>query len=470
MHKHTMHNTITIAFAVLAVFLAAAPARADVPPEQVDRIFAQWSRPDSPGCVVGIIKDGRYVLQRGYGMANLDYAIPNSPEMVYYVGSVSKQFTAAAIALLAQDGKIGLDDPVSKYLPEVAHLPSMTVRQLVHHTAGLRDIYVLMSLAGIRMEDVFPDPDAIALIARQKELNFTPGSEYLYSNSGYLFLAQIVRRVAGESLRVFAEKRIFGPLGMTQTHFHDEPYHVFRNRVVSYAEEGGHYRISYLANFDKIGAGGLYTTLGDLLKWDQNFYENRLGSDFLEMMHTRGVLTSGEPIPYAFGLQIGEYRGLKTVRHSGSLMGFKADYLRFPDQRFSVATLCNLESINPTSLNNQVAELYLGAQMTTRTASEASTTTAARQPVRAATPPAMLPELVGSYRSDELDTTYRIELQRGELRMHGGLPATRVLTQVEGDTFRAGTYSVRFQRDTTGRVTGFTVQAGRVQNIRFVKD
>jgi CubicO group peptidase (beta-lactamase class C family) len=456
--------------ALLVLFLWTTHAAADVHPAQVDRIFAQWNRPDSPGCVVGVIKDGRYLLQRGYGMANLDYAIPNSPEMVYYVGSVSKQFTAAAIALLAKDGRIGLDDQVSKYLPEVVHLPPMTVRQLVHHTAGVRDIYVLMSLAGIRMEDVFPEADAIALIARQKELNFAPGAEYLYSNSGYLFLAQIVKRVTGESLRVFADKRIFGPLGMTQTHFHDEPYHVFKNRVVSYAEESGQYRISYLANFDKIGAGGLYTTLGDLLKWDQNFYENRLGDGFLDLMHTRGVLTSGETIPYAFGVQVGEYRGLKTVRHSGSLMGFKADFVRFPNQRVSIATLCNLESINPTSLNNQLADLYLAGEMTQPASATPSSSSPQRRDSRTSSARPPLPELVGNYRSDELDTTYRLELLEGELRMHGGLPAMRVLTHADGDTFRAGSYTVRFERDAGGRVTGFTIQAGRVQNIRFVKE
>ena len=387
--------------------------------------------------------------------------------MTYYVGSVSKQFTAAAIALLVRDGQIHLDDPVSKYIPEVAHLPRMTIRQLVHHTGGVRDIYVLMALAGIRMEDVLPEADAINLIARQKELNFAPGSEYLYSNSGYLFLAQIVKRVTGKSLRVFADERIFQPLGMTHTHFHDEPYHVLNNRVISYAPAEGGYRISYLLNFDKIGAGGLYTTLGDLLKWDQNFYQNKLGAGFLETIHTRGVRNSGDTLTYAFGLQIDRYRALPVVRHSGSLMGFKADIVRFPDQRFSVITLCNLESINPTALNNQVADLYLAKQLAP-VAARPNTPAPGQVAEKAATVTYSADDFVGSYRSDELNVTYRVERVNGGLRVLGGIPSQRTLTAVERDVFRGAGYTFRFERE-QNRVVSFTVQAGRVQNIRFRK-
>jgi CubicO group peptidase (beta-lactamase class C family) len=457
----------TVGASAILLFALNNAAAAQVTPQQVDRVFARWDRKDSPGCALGVVQNGAFVYQRGYGSANLDYGIPNGPDMTYYVGSVSKQFTAAAIALLARDGQINLDDPVSKYIPEVAHLPRMTIRQLVHHTGGVRDIYVLMSLAGIRMEDVLPEADAINLITRQKELNFAPGSEYLYSNSGYLFLAQIVKRVTGKSLRVFADERIFQPLGMTHTHFHDEPYHVLNNRVISYAPAGDGFRISYLLNFDKIGAGGLYTTLGDLLKWDQNFYQNKLGAGFLETIHTRGVLTSGDTLPYAFGLQIGRYRGLPVVRHSGSLMGFKADLVRFPEQRFSVITLCNLDNINPTALNNEVADLYLAKQLAPVAARPNATAT--NQTAEKAAPVAVsAADYVGSYRSEELDVTYRVEQVNGELRVVGGLPAMRTLAAAERDAFRAGGYTFRFQRQ-QGRVVSFTIQAGRVQNIVFRK-
>jgi CubicO group peptidase (beta-lactamase class C family) len=455
---------------MFSALLLALPVSAQQPANAaIDRIFAQWDKPDSPGCTAGAIQNGRLVYQRGYGMANLDYAIPNSPQMVYYVGSVSKQFTAAAIATLVLDGKISLDDPVSKYMPEVSHLPRMTVRQLVHHTGGLRDIYVLMALAGIRMQDVLTDADAISLIAGQQELNFKPGDESLYSNSGYFFLGQIVKRVTGKSLREYADERIFKPLGMNNTHFHDEPYHVFKNRVLSYephATEG--FRISYLLNFDKIGAGGLYTTLGDLLLWDQNYYNNKLGNGFLELVHTRGLLNNGDTLSYAFGNTIGTYRGLKTVRHGGSLMGFKAELLRFPEQRFSAMVLCNLESINPSTLVNQMAEVFLGDKLKP-VALPSPNPNQTQRP--AALNPAPLiqnfDDYVGTYTSTELKTTYNVERRGEQLWLVGGLPRERVIAPQDKDVFRAGSYVVRFKRDDSGRVNGFTIDAGRVTNIRF---
>ena len=456
----------TIVF--LLTIAGAAPLAAQTP-AQIDAIFAAYDRKDVPGCALGVIRNGDLVYQKGYGSANLDYSLNNSPNLVYYVGSVSKQFTAAAIALLSLEGKISLDKPVSDYIPEVTHLPRMTVRQLVHHTGGVRDIYVLMSLAGIRMEDVLPEADAIGLIARQKELNFKPGDDYLYSNSGYLLLAQIVKRVTGKSLREYADERIFKPLGMKNTHFHDEPYHVFPNRVISYSPAGSEYRISYLLNFDEIGAGGLYTTIGDLLLWDRNFYDNKLGAGFLELMHSRGVLNRGDTLPYAFGLQIGQYRGLKTVRHSGSLMGFQAELVRFPEQRFSVAALCNANNIAPTGLANQVADLYLGDRMSARATPAGGRAGGAPQPQQPAAASVNAADYTGSYRSDELGVTYTVESTNAALRMIGGLPRERTLTPGESDVFRGGGNTYRFERDASGRVTAFTVEAGRVRNIRFTR-
>jgi CubicO group peptidase (beta-lactamase class C family) len=232
----------------------------------VDRVFAQWDTPGSPGCALGVVRGGRLLYERGYGMANLDYDIPNGPTMVYYIGSDSKQFTAAAVALLSLRGQLSLDDDLRKYFPELPDYGTpVRIRHLIHHTSGLRDIYTLMSLRGDRLEDVFPDSQALALIARQRGLAFTPGSAYSYSNTGYFLLAQLVKRVSGRSLREFADAEIFRPLGMTNTHFHDDPGHVMKNRAMSYEPDGkGGFVISYLQNFDKVGAGGLYSTVHDL--------------------------------------------------------------------------------------------------------------------------------------------------------------------------------------------------------------
>lgn len=453
--------------AVVLLAPASLAAQAFPADERIDRIFAAYDRADTPGCALGVVRDGRFIYQRGYGMANLDYDIPNTPGLVYYVGSVSKQFTAAAIALLALDGRIHLDDDIRKYFPEMpVYARPVTIRQMVHHTSGLRDIYGIMDLAGKRMEDVFTDAEAIALIARQKETNFTPNAEYLYSNSGYFLLGQLVKRVTGRSLREFADERIFRPLGMADTHFHDEPGHIMKRRAMSYepGPGGRGYRISYIQNFDKIGAGGLYTTLDDLLKWDTSFYTQQVGgAPFQQMIHTRGVLTSGDTLVYAFGNNVSSYRGLRVTEHSGALMGYKAELLRFPEQRFSVLLQCNYGPIDPTALAYAVAEVYLGDKMGPRPAARRAAPRPARRPGNAATDAA----LVGSYYGEEADATWIVRRNGTVLELARPL-RTDTLEALTDGTFRAGTITLHFSGP-ANRPASFTVEAGRVRNVRFVR-
>jgi CubicO group peptidase (beta-lactamase class C family) len=471
-------------FAALFVALAGLPAAAQTstPDPRIDRLFAQWDRPGSPGCAVGVIRDGKLVYERGYGMANLDYDIPSSPRMVYYVGSVSKQFTAAVVGLLALEGKIGLDDDVRKYVPELPDYRArygvpVTIRHLVHHTSGLRDIYTLMSLAGLRLEDVMTDEAALALIARQQELNFAPGSEFLYSNSGYWLLGQIVERVTGRSLRVVADERIFTPLGMTNTHFHDDPGHVMKNRAMSYEMDGaGGYRIGYLQNFDKIGAGGLYSTVEDLAKWDANYYSHAVGGDALQaLIHTRGVLTKGDTIPYAFGNTVDSYRGLRVDDHGGSMMGYKAHLLRFPDQRLSVIETCNLGSINPGPIARQVAELFIGDRMAPAAPGPAPAGVRAAGTTPVPRTLGDVGRIVGTWHSEELDATYRILYDSGKvlLRRPNVRDVPLELTNQLHFTWRAagdaqsGAVTLQFEPNREGKPAWFTVEAGRVTHILF---
>ena len=469
---------VAASLAIVAIALGADPSAAQQFPRnpKVDRIFASWSRPDSPGCALGVVRDDRFVYERGYGMANLDYDIPNSPKVVYYVGSDSKQFTAASIALLVLDGKISLSDDIRKYIPEMPDYGTpITIDHLIHHTSGIRDIYTLMSLGGLRLEDVFSDSEEIALIARQKELNFKPGDDYLYSNSGYFLLAEIIKRVTGKSLREFADERIFQPLGMTHTHFHDDPGHVMKWRAMSYEPDGhGSYRISYLQNFDKIGAGGLYTSVEDLRLWDENFYTHQVGGDAMQrLIHTRGVLNRGDTIPYAFGNNVTTYRGLRVDEHGGSLMGYKAEILRFPDQHFSVLMTCNLGTIDPGPLAEQVADVYLGGRMGPKTA-RATASRGLRDVTVVGTPSLTSAELAmyaGEYYSDEVDATYHVALNDGSLVFSARHIAVQALTPVAADTFRARSgITLHFERATNASApTAFTVEAGRVRNIRFVR-
>ena len=468
---------------MLAVVALAAPARAQRTGtiiSAVDAIFAPWDETGSPGCALGVVEDGEFIYERGYGFANLDWDIPSATDTVFYVGSVSKQFTAAVIALLAEEGTVDLDENIREYFPEIPkYVRPITVRHLVHHTSGLRDIYTLMSLAGIRLEDVFTDEQAIELIAAQRETNFEPGSEYLYSNSGYFLLAQLVERASGKTLREFAEERIFAPLGMEDTHFHDRPSHIVDRRAISYQDSDvdfdnyiatGHreFQVSYLGNFDKVGAGGLYTTVRDLLLWDRNFYSGDVGGrPFLDLIHTRGALNDGSQLTYAFGLTVDEYRGLKTVSHGGSMMGFKAAYLQFPEQRFSVITTCNLGSINPMPLSQQVADVYLEDQLALALPSR---TNVQRSNSSTASDPFSNHELVafaGTFYSDELDVTYELAVENGQLWLRLRNTPPRLLRKLEDGLARAGTWNLTFEHDVGEIASAFTINAGRVTNIRF---
>ena len=367
---HALARVLAVVLSGVVLSAAALPAAVwaqNPTPAQIDALFAEWDRPGSPGCVLGVMRDGAMVYERGYGFANLDWDVPITPETVFYVGSISKQFTAASAMLLVRDGRLDLDADIRTYLPEMpAYERPVTVRHLVHHTSGVRDLYGAMGDAWLRVEDVFPDSAALALLAARDSLDFLPGEKYSYSNGGYFLLKTIIERVSGQSLREFADARIFGPLGMRDTHFHDRPGHVVERRAMSYApDSAGSFVQNYMSNFDKVGAGGLYSTVRDLLRWDGIFYDDVIGgAGFADALLQRGVLANGDTLAYAFALNDTNYRGLRLISHSGSMMGFRADFIRFPAQHLSVAALCNLGTIQPSRLTRAVAALYLGPLMT----------------------------------------------------------------------------------------------------------
>jgi CubicO group peptidase (beta-lactamase class C family) len=331
--------------------------------DRVDKLFARWDKKDSPGCAIGIIHDGEFIYRRGYGMANLEYDIPLTSRSVFRIGSTSKQFTAMCITLLEEEGKLSLDDDIRKHLPEMPDYGAqVTIRHLLHHTSGIRDYLTLAELAGVREDDYFVDGEVMALIARQKELNFLPAEEFLYSNSGYFLLSEIIRRITGKSMRDYAEERIFKPLGMTHTHFHNNHREIVKNRAAGYMpKKKGGFRIS-MTTLDMIGDGGVFTSVDDLLRWDRNFYSNRLGKgkpSLINSMLEKGRLSSGKKLIYARGLDVDSYRGVPFISHGGAFVGFRAEMIRFPKQRFSVIVLANLGTIDPSGLALEVAEIYL---------------------------------------------------------------------------------------------------------------
>jgi CubicO group peptidase (beta-lactamase class C family) len=475
MHHATFANRFGVllisglALGSLALTSPSAAQPAD-PRSRVDLLFAEYDRPGSPGCALGIIRNGDLDYQRGYGMANLDHNVPLSASSVFYIASVSKQFAAATIVLLAAQGKITLDDDVRRYVPELPDYGStITIRHLIHHTSGLRDYLTLMNLAGMRLDDVHPNQTVLDLVVRQRTLNFEPGTEHLYSNTGYFLIAAIVERVTGKTLRRYADEMLFQPLGMRNTHFHDDRAMIVPNRVMGYAPaKNGGFRQDYWANFEQVGSGGLLTSVADLVLWDQNFYRDRLGSPrFMDELHTRGILNSGDTLEYASGMNVGSYRGLRTVRHGGSSMGFRAHLLRFPDQNFSVVTLCNVGTANPARLSEQIADIYMadrfpaGSEPTppAPTEREAEHAITLGEIQMAAYP--------GEYHSPELQATYTLIARDGALYLRRPAAEDVVLRSVARDAFYAGRFLLTFGRDARGRLTGFDLDAGRVRSIHF---
>ena len=352
----------TLVILIIAISIFSVKAQTSIPQQaSIDSLFSSWDSPDSPGATVGIIKEGKLIFAQGYGSANLDYNIPNGPKTVFRIGSTSKQFTAACIVLLSQQGKLSLDDKLSKYYPEFpAYANDITIQHLLNHTSGVRDYLGLARLVGLENDDFYTDETVEKWLANQEELNFNPGDEYLYSNSGYWLLGQIVQNVSSVTMAEYAMENIFIPLEMNETHFHNDHNLIVKNRASGYRpnREGG-YTIS-MTTLNMIGDGGIFTTIEDLAKWDAAFYESEtLNQEFWATMTKVGTLNNGEKLNYASGLGVDLYKGLKIIKHGGSFVGYRAEMIRLPEAQFSVIVLANRSDARPTVMALQVADLFL---------------------------------------------------------------------------------------------------------------
>lgn len=335
---------------------------------KIDQLFMKWNKKGSPGCAIGVIKDGEFLYKKGYGMANLDYDIPITPQTVFRIASVSKQFTTFSVMLLVKEGKIHLDDDIRKYVPEMPDYEKIiTIRHLIHHTSGIRDCYELFYLKGYTNfgMDFLTNKIIIDILSQQKVLMFLPGKGCSYTNSGYILLTIIIERVSGKKLRQFTEEFIFKPLGMAHTHFQDDRTIIVKNRATGYSQAfDGTYKINE-TNFHIVGDGGLFTTIDDFQLWEKNFYYPTVGDrKIFEQMITPGLLNNGNGaqefgLDSAFGLFIGEYRGLKKISHGGAWVGFRSYMLRFPKYKLSIILFSNLAQLLRTELSRRIADIYL---------------------------------------------------------------------------------------------------------------
>jgi CubicO group peptidase (beta-lactamase class C family) len=489
-------------FLAITLFVIGLPglpepaAAQDVPAglaARIDEVFARWSKPGSPGAAVVVVRDGEVLFQKGYGYANLDYDIPITPSTLFDIASMSKQFTAFAIAKLVDEGKLSLDDDVRKHIPELPdYAGRVTVRHLVHHTSGVRDWVELLSIGGYRFDDVIAPPDIMNLVSHQRGLNFDPGTEHMYSNTGYNLLAETVARVSRKPFSQFMKDEVFGPLGMHDTHVLVDHQRVMKNRATSYAPNqdvdelqglhggkqpanDGTFRM-WVDNTSAPGSSSVVTSVVDAAKWMRNWDRPQVGSPrVLQQMVQRGVLNNGRELSYAFGVTLGKARGLNTITHGGGWRGFRTQFLRFPDQRLSIVVLGNCTCFDSGRTAMQVAEAVIGNQMepaasdSDRGADRANR----REPVADVKPlsDGQLAEYAGDYESDELGTSYSVAARDGKLVVQHRKMDDQLLTHVGGERFTTpgirGELTYEFLRDSQGRVTGYTLRGARFRGVRF---
>jgi CubicO group peptidase (beta-lactamase class C family) len=383
---------------------------------QVDEVFSDFQKPGSPGCALGVFRNGQVIYAKGYGLASVELNAPISPRTVFDIGSTSKQFTAASTLLLEQQGKLSLSDDIRKYIPELPDYSkesgrAITILNLLNHTSGLRDYIALLQMAGVNIDSVTTDEDALALVVRQKRLNFTPGSQWSYSNTNFFLLSVIVKRVGGASLKESASQNIFQPLHMTHTTFRDDHTMLIPNRALAYDPAGkGGYKLD-VSYYEQLGDGAVHTSVEDLAKWDENFYSGQVGGKALVAeLQQQGKLNNGKILDYAKGLFIQDHRGLRTVRHGGAWGGYRAELLRFPDQHFSVACLCNMANANPERRADRVADIYLAGLMKP----QASVKQKAESRSGAALTAAQMTVLSGMYRNPDGEVA-KISATNGKL-------------------------------------------------------
>ena len=537
---------ISVTIALTAPLVAQTKPFA-INPARIDAIFKDYG-PKTPGCALGVYNRGKVLYAKGYGMADLNLGVPNTPVTVFDVGSTSKQFAAASIVLLANEGKLSLSDDVRKYIPELpTYGKAITIDHMLRHTSGLRDYNGLLNLAGHYFEDYTTDDDALDVIVRQRNLNFEPGSRWDYSNTGFFLLSVIVKRVSGKHLADFAKERLLTPLGMTVTHFRIDHTALLPHRATAYSPgPGGTFTID-MSDWDQAGDGAINTNVLELAKWDANFYDGKVGGrELIDRMQQRGTLDNGDSLGYARGLFVDKYRGLRRVHHGGSWAGYRAMLMRFPEQGLAIGLTCNVANANTSGRAESVADMVLASVFTESKAGQkkGGAPAAAVDPVpyvglyfdesiqtsaeiladsggaaikilggsmklvaespdkfsadgraigvefadgrrvmaillsgekmgtfrrvtRAVPSDTDLKEIVGSYTSPELGTTWTIRQDGGRVLVKGRAVGESPMEGVIKDGYQSGPGFLMFTRGADGRINGFELSASRMKRIRF---
>jgi len=273
--------------------------------QKIDSLFVDWNKPNHPGGTVGIVENGKTVFSKAYGLASLDYLVPNSPSTIFNIASVSKQFTAMGIVILQQEGKLGFDDDIRKYLPELPDFgETITIRHMLHHTSGLRSLHAMLGLAGWRSDDARTNEDLNRFMMNQRDLNFKPGDEYMYCNTGYMLMVNIIEKITGEKFPKWMRESVFEPLGMINTYVEDNYSSVVSNNATSYYSRGDN-------KFDRA---------------------------------------------------VGDFNGIKSIGHGGAIGGFRSHVITCPEEKLSIVILTNFSNGSPAQKVNMIAGIIIESE------------------------------------------------------------------------------------------------------------
>lgn len=445
---------------------------ATTPPAVVDQTMAAFTDA-TPGAVVALFQRGKTVFAKGYGMADLEHGVRNATTTPFHVASLSKQFTAFAVAMLVDEGRLSLDDDIRTHVPEVPDFGRrITLRHLLHHTSGLRDQWDLWAMGGGLPDDVIRQKDILALVARQRELNFAPGTEFLYSNTGYTLLATAVERVTGTRFSEWMATRVFRPLRMSSTMVRDDVETIVPNRALSYYASTDGYRNAGL-NFGTYGATGLITTAEDLGRWLENFRSRKVGSPSVHArMQERGVLANGDTLTYALGINVDRQRGLMRMQHGGVDAGFMTVMAYYPEIDAGVVVLSNTATFYPMQTGFAFAASFFGDAMSPAPVPTAWTGMGAprNEPQLSAPSKVEIASYAGRYYSDELEAVYTLVADGGRLIARHRRLGDIVLSRNSNDRFGGDVDAFAgavFERSASGKVTGFRVSSQRARAVLF---
>ncbi|MFM8363353.1 MAG: serine hydrolase domain-containing protein [Haliscomenobacter sp.] len=455
--------------AFLPGYLGAQVVRADKT-AKIEALFSDIHRPDRPGLALGISEGGEQVFTKGFGMANLETGAVFRPETVSDIGSVAKQVTCLGIVLLAQEGKLSLDDDIRKYFPAAPDVVApVRIRHLIHHVSGLREVYAMLELSGWKSGDGIRQEHAYDLLEHAEGLNFAPGERYSYCNTAYMLLGEIIRKVSGERFETWMRDRIFKPLGMDHTYIMDIQGEIFPNCAESYGPILPKGWSKIYDNSTAYGQGGVYSTIPDMLRWADNFRTARVGGpQGIAQMLQRGVLNNGDTLEYAFGIEELRYRGLRILQHTGSSAGYRAVITLVPGSEIAIVLKSNYAVFNSVKATEQILDILFEGSL--------EAPAPARPPVPPARP-AVIPldtrvvaGYLGSYHAPELETTFDVWQAEGKLAFGSRRWGRALMDPVGSDRFVCdGLPEIQFERDKKGNVRALRFSNGELQGVLMKK-